>query len=180
MRERAGERSCAAAACAVRVVAERHSDRSAFSPGQADPPRFQRACCSASRSSFAHTWNCAPAPVSCDSIMVSRAGSPLGEGVSRIKYHIVRPIIVWKEVAGPTRCSHKMRLGPWELGLVLGVARRLRTDRRHASHGGCRGACRGRHRGLHRGLHRRHRGHSGGRRHVSQVGLGEVEQPRHL
>ena len=84
MCERAGERSCAAAACAVRVGAERHSDRSAFSPGQADPPRFQRACCSASRSSFADTWNCAPAPFSCDSIMVSRAGSPLGEGVSRI------------------------------------------------------------------------------------------------
>ena len=53
MRERAGERSCAAAACAVRVGAERHWDRSAFSPGQADPPRFQRACCSASRSSRA-------------------------------------------------------------------------------------------------------------------------------
>ena len=58
MRERAGERSCAAAACAVRVGAEHHSDRSAFSPGQADPPRFQRACCSASRSSRAHTSCC--------------------------------------------------------------------------------------------------------------------------
>ena len=58
MRERAGERSCAAAACAVRVGAERHSDRSAFSPGQADPPRFQRACCSASRSSRADTSCC--------------------------------------------------------------------------------------------------------------------------
>ena len=69
MRERAGERSCAAAACAVRVGAERHSDRSAFSPGQADPPRFQRACCSASRSSRADTWNCAPAPFSCEHLV---------------------------------------------------------------------------------------------------------------
>ena len=49
MRERAFERLCAAAACAVRVGAERRWDRSAFSPGQADPPRFQRACSSASR-----------------------------------------------------------------------------------------------------------------------------------
>ena len=55
MRERAGERLCAAAACAARVGAERHWDRSAFSPGQADPPRFQRACSSASRSSGADT-----------------------------------------------------------------------------------------------------------------------------
>ena len=44
-----GERLCAAAACAVRVGAERRWDRSAFPPGQADPPRFQRACSSASR-----------------------------------------------------------------------------------------------------------------------------------
>ena len=34
---------CAAAACAVRVGAERRWDRSAFSPGQADPPHFERA-----------------------------------------------------------------------------------------------------------------------------------------
>ena len=54
MRERSGERLCAAAACAVRVGAERRWDRSAFSPGQADPPRFQRACSSASRWSRAH------------------------------------------------------------------------------------------------------------------------------
>ena len=40
MRERAGQRLCAAAACAVRVGAERRWDRSAFSPGQAD---FERA-----------------------------------------------------------------------------------------------------------------------------------------
>ena len=32
-----GERLCAAAACAVRVGAERRWDRSAFPPGQADP-----------------------------------------------------------------------------------------------------------------------------------------------
>ena len=44
-----GERLCAAAACAVRVGAERRWDRSAFPPGQADPPRFQRVCSSASR-----------------------------------------------------------------------------------------------------------------------------------
>ena len=50
-----GERLCAAAACAVRVGAERRWDRSAFPPGQADPPRFQRACSSASRWSGAHT-----------------------------------------------------------------------------------------------------------------------------
>jgi hypothetical protein len=43
MRKRAGERLCAAAACAVRVGAERRWDRSAFSPGQADPPHFERA-----------------------------------------------------------------------------------------------------------------------------------------
>ena len=34
---------CAAAACAVRVGAERRWDRSAFSSGQADPPHFERA-----------------------------------------------------------------------------------------------------------------------------------------
>ena len=49
-----GERLCAAAACAVRVGAERRWDRSAFPPGQADPPRFQRVCSSASRWSGAH------------------------------------------------------------------------------------------------------------------------------
>ena len=54
MRERSGERLCAVAACEVRVGAERRWDRSAFPPGQADPPRFQRACSSASRWSRAH------------------------------------------------------------------------------------------------------------------------------
>ena len=43
--ERAGERLCAAAACAVRVGAERHWDRSAFSPGARPIPRaFFSAC----------------------------------------------------------------------------------------------------------------------------------------
>ena len=50
-----GERLCAAAACAVRVGAERRWDRSALPPGQADPPRFQRVCSSASRWSGADT-----------------------------------------------------------------------------------------------------------------------------
>ena len=52
MRERAFERLCAAAACAVRVGAERHWDRSALPPGQADPPHFERARAAVRRCSF--------------------------------------------------------------------------------------------------------------------------------
>ena len=42
MHERAGERLHATAACAVRVGAARHCNWSALSPGQADPPHFER------------------------------------------------------------------------------------------------------------------------------------------
>ena len=42
MHECAGERLHATAACAVRVGAARHCNRSALSPGQADPPHFER------------------------------------------------------------------------------------------------------------------------------------------
>jgi hypothetical protein len=43
MHERGGERLRATAACAVRVGAARHCNRSALPPGQADPPHFERA-----------------------------------------------------------------------------------------------------------------------------------------
>ena len=42
MHERARERLHATAACAVRVGAPRHCNRSALPPGQADPPHFER------------------------------------------------------------------------------------------------------------------------------------------
>ena len=68
------------------------------------------------------------------------------------------------KVAGPIRSAH-MRLR----GVALARGRR-------ASHGGHRGACRGACRGLHCG--RCHGVHSGW--HVAEVGLSEIEQPRHL
>ena len=68
------------------------------------------------------------------------------------------------KVAGPIRSAH-MRLR----GVALARGRR-------ASHGGHRGACRGACCGLHCG--RCHGVHSGW--HVAEVGLSEIEQPRHL
>ena len=44
-----GERLRATAACAVRVGAPRHCNRSALPPGQADPPHFERARAAARR-----------------------------------------------------------------------------------------------------------------------------------
>ena len=51
MHERAGQRLRASAACAVRVGAARHWNRSALPPGQADPPHFERACAASRRCS---------------------------------------------------------------------------------------------------------------------------------
>ena len=51
MHERARQRLRASAACAVRVGAARHCNRSALSPGQADLPHFERARAAARRCS---------------------------------------------------------------------------------------------------------------------------------
>ena len=76
--------------CVLPQHVQCESARSATGIGAPSPqarliPRAFSACAAALRAAAVRTGRrCAPAPFSCDPIMPVRAGSPLGEGVSRI------------------------------------------------------------------------------------------------